>query len=205
MFSLVSILTDIATYRGGEFPFLHGLYRLDCCSFQRGHSDQCEVIPHCTFDLPFSSCDSWGRKQSDTTEQLNWTEELVMLSIISSAFLSSLWLPRRIVHLFFGWFFYWLVCFLMLSCASGLYVLKRNSLLGIFVCKEFFFHSEGYLFLSLMVSFAVQMLLMFIRSRLFIFALFSWFYEVDQKRTCCIWCQGVCSFPQEFHSICPFI
>ena len=36
--------------------------------------------------------------------------------------------------------------------------------------QEFFFHSEGCLFLSLMVSFAVQMLLMFIRSHcLFLF------------------------------------
>ena len=26
-------------------------------------------------------CDSWGRKESDTTEQLNWTEWLVILSI----------------------------------------------------------------------------------------------------------------------------
>ena len=33
------------------------------------------------FSLPNSlaCCDSWGRKESDTTEQLNWTEDIVFL------------------------------------------------------------------------------------------------------------------------------
>ena len=50
--------------------------------FDYGHSDQCEVIPHCGFDLHVSKtqgdsegqgslvcCSSWGCKESDTTEQ----------------------------------------------------------------------------------------------------------------------------------------
>ena len=42
--------------------------------------------------------------------------------------------------------------------------------MSVFRCKNTF-HSEGCLFLSMMVSFAVQMLLMFIRSHLFTFVL----------------------------------
>ena len=105
--------------------------------------------------------------------------------IFSCTLRPSPWLLWRNVHLDLWPTFYWIVCFLILSCTSCLYVF--------FICKNFF-HSEGCLFLSLMVSFVVQMLLMFLRSHLFIFVLFSWFYEVDQKRTC-ILCQGACSFP----------
>ena len=61
------------------------MYRL----FDDDYSDWCGVISHCSFDLHFSNnefgwtpevrdgqgglvCyDSWGRKESDTTEQLN--------------------------------------------------------------------------------------------------------------------------------------
>ena len=83
--------------------------------------------------------------------------------------------------IFYCWFFsfyielyWWFVC------------VEEKFPISIFVCKIFFFYSEGCLFLSLTVSFAVQMLLMFIRSHLFIFVLFSRFYKVDHKRTCCI-------------------
>ena len=31
-----------------------------------------------------AACDSWGRKESDTTEQLNWTEELLKLSNVNN-------------------------------------------------------------------------------------------------------------------------
>ena len=50
-----------------------------CRPFDYGHSDQCEVIPHCSFDLHVSKpqgdsegqgslvCySSWGHKESDT-------------------------------------------------------------------------------------------------------------------------------------------
>ena len=36
-------------------PFLHTLYSIYVCRlFDDGHSDQCEVISHCSFDLHFS-------------------------------------------------------------------------------------------------------------------------------------------------------
>ena len=39
-------------------------------------------------------CDSWGRKESDTTEQLNWTENIIALPSILLAFswYITLWL-----------------------------------------------------------------------------------------------------------------
>ena len=51
-------------------------------------------------------CDSWGRKESDTTEQLNWTELMVILflifwgtsmlfSIVAAPFYISIKNPRR--------------------------------------------------------------------------------------------------------------
>ena len=48
-------------------------------------------------------------------------------------------------------------------------MLEINSLWVSSFARFFFSHSESCLILSLMVSFAVQMLLMFIRSHLFIF------------------------------------
>ena len=75
-------------------------------------------------------------------------------------------------------FFIGLFVFLILSCSTGLYLLKRNSLWVslfargfLFVCFSFFPNSEGCLLL--MISFAVQRLLMFIRFHLFISVLFS--------------------------------
>ena len=44
-------------------------------------------------------CDSWGRKESDTTEQLNWTETDIL----------SLWMSRKKINFFFPdsfWIFF---------------------------------------------------------------------------------------------------
>ena len=54
MFSIMAAPISIPTNTVGEFLFLHTspafiIYRL----FDDGHSDQCEVIPHCNFDLHF--------------------------------------------------------------------------------------------------------------------------------------------------------
>ena len=61
-----------------------------------------------------------------------------------------------------------LFVFLLLSCMSRLYTLDINPLL-VALFANIFSHSEGYLFLLFMVSFAVQKLLSLIRSHLFIF------------------------------------
>ena len=39
----------------GEFPFLHTLSSMLFVDFNDGHSDWCEVVPLCSFDLHFSN------------------------------------------------------------------------------------------------------------------------------------------------------
>ena len=69
-------------------------------------------------------------------------------------------------------FFYCIVCFLLLSCMNCLYILEINPLL-VTSFVSIFSHSVGRLFISFMVSFAVQKLTSLIRSHLFIFAFIS--------------------------------
>ena len=62
----------------------------------------------------------------------------------------------------------WLFVFLVLSCMSCLYILEINSL-SVVSFAVIFSHSEGCLFIWLIVSFAVQKLLSLVRSYLFVF------------------------------------
>ena len=62
--------------------------------------------------------------------------------------------------------------FLMLNCMSCLYILEINPL-SVDSFANIFSHSEGCLSALFMVSFAVQKLLSFIRSHLFIFVFIS--------------------------------
>ena len=67
-------------------------------------------------------------------------------------------------------FFHWVGCFfLILRCMSCLYILEINSLLVASFENNFFYHSEGYLFVLFMVSFAVQKILSLICFHLFLF------------------------------------
>ena len=68
----------------------------------------------------------------------------------------------------FPHFLIWLFVFLVLSCMSSLYILEINPL-SVVSFAIIFSHSEGCLFTSLIVSFAVQKLLSLIRSHLFTF------------------------------------
>ena len=65
-----------------------------------------------------------------------------------------------------------LFVFLALSCMSCLYTLEIN-LLSVVSSAIIFYHSEGYLFTLLTVSFAMQKLLSLIRSHLFTFVFIS--------------------------------
>ena len=170
MFSLVGVLIYIPAISVGGFTSLQTF-----CRIYLGF-----------FIQPFLSM--WGDAPLYIWFAFLW--ELVMLSVFSCALWPSLWHLWRNVHLDHWLIFNWI--FFILSCASCFYVLDINYL-WVFSFARIFFHSEGCLFLSLMVSFAVQILFN-IRSHLFTFY-FSWFYEVNQKRTCCILCQSVfCSF-----------
>ena len=69
---------------------------------------------------------------------------------------------------------FWIGLFvsLILSCMSCLYILEINSLSGDSFAN-IFSYSEDCLFVLFMVSFAVQKLLSFVRSHLFIFVFIS--------------------------------
>ena len=50
---LHSVCNNLGAHRQGRrVPFSPPLFFID---FDDGHSDQCEVIPHCSFDLYFSN------------------------------------------------------------------------------------------------------------------------------------------------------
>ena len=65
-----------------------------------------------------------------------------------------------------------LFVFLVMSCMSCLYILEINPL-SVVSFAIIFFHSEGWFFTLLRVSFAVQKLLSLISSQLFIFVFIS--------------------------------
>ena len=97
------------------------------------------------------------------------------------------------------------VCFLMLSCMSCLYILYVNPLSVSFV--NIFYHSVGYLFILSMVFFAVPKLLSLIRSHLFIFAILSFTLEDRSKNIIMIFIKEcpVYAFLWEFYGFRSYI
>ena len=56
LFSIEAALIYIPTNSVGGFPFLHTLSAFAIGRlFNDGHSDGCEVVPHCSFDFHFSN------------------------------------------------------------------------------------------------------------------------------------------------------
>ena len=100
---------------------------------------------------------------------------------------------------FFAHFLIGSFIFLELSCRSCLYIFKINSL-SVASFAIIFSHSEGCLFILLIVSFIVQKLLSLIRSHLFIFAFISINLGGGSRGSFCDLCQSVLPmfFPKSF-------
>ena len=123
-----------------------------CRLFDGGHSDQCEVVSHCSFDLHFSN-NEWC-----------WASFHVVVSHLYVFFGEmSLQVPFPL--------FNWVVCF------SGIELYELlvyfGNYLSVVSFTSIFSHSDGCLFTLFVVSFAVQKLLSLIRSHLFTFVFIS--------------------------------
>ena len=78
LFSTVAASIYILTKRVWELPFLQSTHTFICNLFDDNHSDRCDLIPHCDFDLPFhddlslekSVCRSGSNKTGHGTT--NW-------------------------------------------------------------------------------------------------------------------------------------
>ena len=92
---------------------------------------------------------------------------------------------RSSAHFWIGFFF------LILSCMNCLYILEINPL-SVASFANIFSFSEGCLLVLFMVSFAVQQLLSFIRSHLFIFVFISISLGGGSK-TILLWFMSECS------------
>ena len=121
------------------------------------------MIPHCGFDLHFSN------------NECCWASFHVAVGHLYIFFGE---MSIQVFCPFFDW-----VVFLILSCKSWLYILDIDPLL-VATFANIFFHSIGYFFILLMVSFAVQKLLSWLGPICLFLILFLLPWEIDLRRYC---------------------
>ena len=95
---------------------------VNCRLFNDGHSAQCEVVLHCSFDLHFSDS-----QQCQTSFYVPVGHLYVFFRETS-------------IQVFCPSFPYWIVCFLILSCVSCLYILEIKPL-SVASFRNIFSHS----------------------------------------------------------------
>ena len=140
--------------------------------------------------LPFDDCSAVS---CDSGALARGSESTSFYSaILNQSDLSIFWLGCLFVVVFF-----------MLSCMSRLYIVDINPL-SVMLIVNIFFHSVGYLFAFLMVSFVVQKLWSFIRSHLFIFVfVFFALGDRSKKKILLQFISGFClCFPLGVYIIC---
>ena len=97
-----------------------------CGLINDGLSDQCGAVPHCSFDLHF-----FNHQGCQAFFQVPLGHPYVFFGEMSVQV--------------FCLFFIWVVCFLLLSCKSCLYILEIKPL-SVVSFETIFSHSVGYLF-----------------------------------------------------------
>ena len=106
--------------------------------FKDGHSDQCEVVPHCSFDLHFPNNKWWWASLHVHVGYLYVFFEAMSIKVICP-------------------FFDWGVCFFVVELYELLSILEIKLLL-VTLLANLFCHSAGWPFVLFMVSFALQIL-----------------------------------------------
>ena len=126
------------TVEKGSFFSTSSLAFIICRLFDDGHSDQCEVIPYCSFNFHFSI--------------INDVKHLFMYLLAICISLENVCLDFLPI--------FWFGCFFLfiLNCVSFLCIFEMNPLLVV-SGANIFSHSVGCLFILCMISFDVQKVL----------------------------------------------
>ena len=168
LFSIVTCTNLRSHQQCRRVPFFpHSLQRLVFIDFfNYGHSDWCEVIPHCSL-----ICISLI---------VSDVEHLFMCLLVICMSSLEKCLFRSFAHFSIGCF-----CVFLLSCISCLYIIEIKPLL-VTPFANIFPHSVGCLFILFMVPFAVQKLVSLIRPHLFSFAfIFIFLVHASGKEPSC--------------------